>query len=449
MQVDTLAKPTIEEMKARVMGEVMSTTTGTSMTVMTSTTPKAAAPTPNASGFVGIKGVLVIEGELTGDKRMVAPDGCYWEEGPWSLMFRNDNEGHPGASVVGRIDNLARMGNRIMFEGVISSTVPDGSLSVQMIHDQLIRGISLDPDDAEVQHRLADGRVLEEMSIEELDALTEEEWNSVYMYATQLRVRGGTMLAMPAFVDTELELFQVDDLVASALVASAATNEESLPPSWWFENPNLKELTPLTVTKDGRVFGHIAPWGQCHIGMNGACVTPPKSASGYAFYTRGVVRAWCESCAREEEMAVGPITAQTGHATGKLSMAQAVAHYDNSGSVVGNVAAGEDTFGIWVAGGIAPTASQGQIDSLISMGVSGDWRRRNGALELAAVLSVPVSGYPIPRRTVATHVASGVQNALVTALFGGSTDPKVDIDRRLVRLEKMNISLMAEKVKAV
>src|SRR2546422_2197053 len=35
---------------------------------------------------------------------------------------------------------------------------------------------------------------------------------------------------------------------------------------------------PLTVTEDGRVFGHLAPWGVCHTGKPNQCITAPHSA---------------------------------------------------------------------------------------------------------------------------------------------------------------------------
>src|SRR4051794_22740908 len=66
---------------------------------------------------------------------------------------------------------------------------------------------------------------------------------------------------------------------AGPLVASAIPVK---PPAAWFTNPNLTQLSPLSVTADGRGFGHIASWREDHIGMNGR-VRAPHSKSGYAF----------------------------------------------------------------------------------------------------------------------------------------------------------------------
>jgi hypothetical protein len=45
----------------------------------------------------------------------------------------------------------------------------------------------------------------------------------------------------------------------------------------WFADPQFSELTPLTVTDDGRVFGHFAQWDTCHIGIPDVCTTAPSS----------------------------------------------------------------------------------------------------------------------------------------------------------------------------
>lgn len=254
------------------------------------------------------------------------------------------------------------------------------------------------------------------------------------------------MLPMPAFAETQYELFELDAEVADAHVASA-NNEDQLPPIEWFQTPDLSGPTPLTI-KDGRLFGHIALWNECHIGIQGTCTTAPRSSSEYAYFTRGSVLTWCEKCGREEEVAVGPITAQTGHASTALNKAATIAHYDNSGTRVADVAAGEDKHGIWVSGRIAPTATKEQVEALMALGVSGDWRRQNGSLELVAVLSVPVPGYPIQRKTLA-HVAAGnVQTALITAPFGANAFSRSQLRQELDAVKKVTIDLMKDRVNA-
>lgn len=439
MNEDTKKK--LEELKISMSNQFNSTTI---------VAPRSTMPVANEHGMIGIKGVLVIEGEMTGDGRYVDPGAVYWEEGPWSLMGQVVNDGHKGAPLVGRIDSLARMDNRILFEGVIDMNIEDAAENARLINNKLLRGISLDPDMFEPELRTEDGRKLDELSDSDLESI---DWDKVYMAATSMRVRGGTMLPMPAFVDTELELFEVGSEVASGFPdneyfqLTAATKNEDLPPMWWFQNPGLGQVTPLTIDADGHIYGHIVQsWNQCHMSFSGKCITPPHSKTGYAYYTRGAVRSWCEPCEKMELVAVGPITAVTGHARGGLSKEDTIAHYDNSGSVVAEVAAGEDNFGIWISGRVSPNATKAQIDLLLAIGVSGDWRRVNGNLELVAVLSVPVPGYPIPRKTQA-HVASGVQTALITGFSGGSDIPTKDESATITSLTKAVIGLLGEKIK--
>lgn len=162
----------------------------------------------------------------------------------------------------------------------------------------------------------------------------------------------------------------------------------------WFENPQLSAPTPLTVDADGRVFGHIATWGTCHTGNRG-CLTPPRSKSGYAYFRTGEVRFDDGSA-----VPVGQITVGGGHAGLSLNANAAAAHYDSTSTAACDVAAGEDEFGIWVAGATRPGISEEMLHALRAAAPSGDWRQINGVLELVAVLQVNVPGFPVPRARV-------------------------------------------------
>lgn len=187
------------------------------------------------------------------------------------------------------------------------------------------------------------------------------------------------------------------NLVASGTVRSAVA----------FRNPGLTEPTSTTVVGE-RIFGHLAAWGVCHIGIQDTCVTPPHSLIDYAMFRTGTV------VTDEGRIAVGQITMGTGHANLKVNARNAVAHYDNTGMAVADVVMGEDTFGIWFSGLIRPTATQDQIDALEASALSGDWRRNGTSLELVAALAVNVPGFPIPRTSLAASGDAG-QESLVAA----------------------------------
>jgi hypothetical protein len=195
--------------------------------------------------------------------------------------------------------------------------------------------------------------------------------------------------------------------VASADVESVhlvASTQSSSPPQWWFTDPGLKGVTPVTIDGD-RIFGHIAPWDQCHIGMEGVCTTAPRSATDYAYFRTGAVNTDLGL------VPVGNITLDTGHAPLNKNARPAASHYDNTGTIVADVAAGEDEYGIWFAGALRPGLTDEQKHAVLAVGVSGDWRAIGGQLEMIAALCVPVPGFPIKRPLAAA--ASGMQTALV------------------------------------
>ena len=197
---------------------------------------------------------------------------------------------------------------------------------------------------------------------------------------------------------------QVDNVsdIARAMVASSAP---MYPPGKWFENPNLNKLTPITITADGRVFGHIADWNRAHIGLPNNR-KPPHSASDYGFFKTGALKT-----AEGDEIAIGNLTLAGGHAPLNASAGDAVEHYDDTASAVADVNVGEDAHGIWISGGLRPGIDEGAIRALRASAPSGDWRPINGNLELVAICQVNTPGFPVARALV----ASGEVYALVAA----------------------------------
>lgn len=198
----------------------------------------------------------------------------------------------------------------------------------------------------------------------------------------------------PAF-----SLETVDVVVAAGAVS---------PPLEWFGNPNLSGPTPVSVTADGRVFGHAAAWNSCHTGFADTCVSPPFE-NDYSYFTTGEVLT-----AEGHRVAVGQITLGTSHApTRGMSVAKAIDHYGDTGTAVADVTAGVDDHGIWIAGAVRPGASVEQLHALRASALSGDWRRIGGQLRMVALLAVNVPGFPIPR--LSTAVNSGKQVSLVAS----------------------------------
>jgi 2'-5' RNA ligase len=181
------------------------------------------------------------------------------------------------------------------------------------------------------------------------------------------------------------------------------------PPAEWFSNPELPFYCGIVVTDQGRLYGHAAPWGACHIGFDGECVTVPRENEHSHYMTGETV---CDDGSR---VAVGQVTVGTGHAPLHFGAQPAAEHYDNTGSAVADVAVGNDKHGIWIAGAIRPNADPLSVYELRASGrVSGDWRRIGGQLRMVGMLGVNVAGF-LEEAKMRTLVSAGRPQALVAA----------------------------------
>jgi len=210
----------------------------------------------------------------------------------------------------------------------------------------------------------------------------------------------------------------------AALMAGAAP---TAPPKEWFADPKLSGPTPLHIGDDGRVYGHAATWGTCHVGIGDSCTLAPKSRTSYAYFHTGEV-----VTADGSRLPVGRLTHGGGHAMPNLGYRAAAEHYDSTSSLGALVRAGEDEYGIWVAGALVPEADEAAVRVMRSTPLSGDWRRIGGNLEMVAALHVNTAGFPIPRAMTAgageepfSLVAAGV---LWTERPGDSVTASLPVD---------------------
>lgn len=381
-------------------------------------------------------GVLAVEGVMTGDGRYIEEGALRWETLPVPLRaVRQDVGGHDGAEVCGRIDSVERRDGGVVWgEGVFDLGSEIGAEAARQVVAQMSTGVSIDTDDVVFEVHLKADLLAAEMPDEDepledgldgMKVLGEYAPDDEVMVIKSARLRAATLVATPAFEQARVQV--VGDVPAPAAggsdapkgdvgAAAAAADADVLtaaaipvaPPAAWFDPPALSGPTALTVSEDGRVFGHIAAWGTCHIGQVGECVQPPSSPSGYAYFRTGAVRT-----AEGVEVAVGHLTMGTGHAAPRAGARAAAEHYDNTGTVFADVAAGEDAWGIWVAGALRPGTTPEQVRAARSAPISGDWRRIGGSLELVGALAVNVPGFPVPRPT--GLVASGVVESLTAS----------------------------------
>lgn len=169
-----------------------------------------------------------------------------------------------------------------------------------------------------------------------------------------------------------------------------ATANAVNPPATSFANPKFTKATPIRVDDHGRVFGHLASWRKCHMGIGNRCVMAPKSKTNYSYFRLGEVL-----CDDGSLVKVGKITLGTGHADEKFGVIPATEHYDNTGTCVAVVSAGEDKFGVWVSGALVAGVTEDRVAELRRSPLSGDWRRVDNNLELVAALAVNSPGFPV------------------------------------------------------
>lgn len=372
-------------------------------------------------------GYIAFEGVATGDNRSFASGAITWDELPLPLLYQKaSTDGHGGSVVIGRVDEIERQkGGKVFARGVLLNTA-EGNDYKSLLESGAAGGVSIDGDSAEY-------------------SVEEQEGKKPKVNFNSIRVRGLTAVAIPAFSDARIKLDvdatetdAVEEFCAEADCEGCHHDEQMsdaemkkrkklaykkammvkwsvltaaappiAPPRAWFQNPRLPGPTPQTILEDGQVFGHLALHGTCHIGMP-KCTTPPRGGS-YAYFHTGALET-----AEGEEISVGHLTFNTGHASIQDGAYSAAAHYDHTGTVAADVTVGEDEFGIWFAGALRPHLKDEDIRAFKAAPLSGDWRRIGSKMELVAALSVNTPGFPVPRtasRTRTRVLVAGGQDA--------------------------------------
>lgn len=342
-----------------------------------------------------------------GDGRAFPAGAFVWRTPPLSVMALTTTSaygGHDGAFLLGNMATIERDGDVIMATGTLNDEGEGEDAdrrrdTIAAIERGDLNGVSVDPAGVEVHYECVefdeeDGWCVRELIV--FDSYT---------------IGGATVCTVPGIEGTLMELLpsttsdgasndsQEEDAAAAAVAASAALTLER-PPVEWFAMPEAAELTPLTVTPDGQVYGHLASWDSCHISFPDRCVQPWRSQCNYAQFRLHAFEA--EGVGGEVvQIAVGVIAATGGHfpTTGPDAgnWRGAQAHYDDPATCAAYVAAIDGELGPWVCGSLRPGVTSEQVAVLRSHQVSGDWRRIAGHMELVGVCSVNTPGFPIPR----------------------------------------------------
>ena len=420
------------------------------------------------------RGVLAVENVETGDGRMFAPNSLSWAQLPVPLMYQlvTSHGGGTDQSVnVGRIDKVWRDGNLIMGEGVIDMTDPHGRAAATKIRDKYLRGVSIDADsvkDSDVEY------VFPEVG----EDATEDELLQSLFAAPELtvfhnaRIRGTTLVNVPAFVEAYIDLINAASLTAAAevddeecvpcsqrpkikaldvdaeqpqpLIAAGHTIViPDLPPAEWFDEPeSLPPIGAVWVTDEGQFFGIVGPSDVAHRAFKNKRVTIPM---GKVDYTRWMNRPTIVQGG--DRVATGVVTMNCGHESPYASVDayERMKHYDNMCSIAAVATIGESKrLGApWIAGALMPM-SAADFQRFMGCQLSGDWglhRERHGWQELAAVLAVPVPGFARSTQTARVRVENGVVVASAVPIRHISELPKPKATQFRRQLEELRLQV--------
>ena len=399
------------------------------------------------------EGILGIEGSGTDDGRIIEFGQVGHRELPVPFHVQTQIQpGHDTAECCGRIESIVRVplsefARREEFD--LSDTrdeaiviwgegTLDGSEHADNAKRMLENGAGVSLDGLRYSGNLWDKEDLSPVDI--TDADLSEVLNKVergeYLRGISGDIAGVTVVGTPAYKEAKVLVAsaQLRFGAARVLLASAAPVK---PPKAWFEDPHFTELTPLTITKEGRVFGHLADWDGCHVGLQGVCVPPYRSSSNCAYFNTGALMT-----EEGEEVTVGKIMFSmtgSGHAPEHLAYMEAQRYYDDATKVGAFVHAGEDAFGTYLVGSLRPGLSEIEVQHLRSHPPSGDWRPirpHDWNSELLAALCVPVGGFPIARRALVAS-ADGYVSAIITAPL---EIPATQADERHIRRQRELLS---------
>lgn len=367
--------------------------------------------------------VVALLGETTDDGRMLAADiDLTFRSFPLPLMWvKQTGMGHENAYTVGVMEAARVEGSSVLASGYLLNTAEADEAAEQIGHG--VTGPSVDLGAADWIMTDPSGKEVTEDDY--WDAMDRGETFDIVQTITAATLMGATLVSTPAFGNTSLTLNDEpaprDESVAASIVASGFV--EPVHKAGLFTDPGFTGPTPLTIDAQGRISGHLACFGTCHVGITDQCVTVPRSRTDYAhFHTSPPVMLDDGS-----RLPVGRLTVATGHAGPRMGASAAAEHYDNTGTCFALVRAGEDEHGVWVSGIAAPGVDADTLQAGLAAPLSGDWRTIGGNLELVAALAVNTPGFPI--------VASGATDednlplALVASL--APTEKSVDAAQSL------------------
>lgn len=378
----------------------------------------------------------------TGDRRRFAEGSIEAADCPMPARYtREDVGGHDGAVTIAVTESVdTSIADEIWLEGYLlepdRETMPrlaEDVAEATLLIESGVVGFSVDLDAAEVTF-VKEGTD-EEVTMEDL----EDPDLQVEMLITKGRIRSATLVAIPAFVETnhtitltvEEAAEDVENVDAAAdLLALVASLSGPAPVPFSAFTPPVIITGPTPMTYDFAAtppvaYGHVATWSTCHAGFKDSCVLAPRDpGAGYRDFH--IHRTETD----EGTVYAGRITAGGRHpASDDFSIdAHAVRRHHDGMVEVARVLASEDEWGLFVCGPIMPDLDDATMRTLARRKVSPDWRETVDGLAMIEVLALSDGPrqYSEPGFPIVAGFSSGRQVALCAALGPEAADtPRV------------------------
>lgn len=387
------------------------------------------------SGSEDFHAIIAIEETWSSDGRMFASGSLTPREGPNFLPLMGlieTTEQHDRAVSIGHFTRVEKHGNEWHGWGPWS-TDPDARPIIDAIVRGDVTGVSVDAAVADAQYLVtaedydaieteledepAEPEPEERVKVEGVDYVALDMPDMGRMRALEAEMLGATVVPFPAIGGCTIEALNVpEDHGAPAVQPAVTAAAPVAPPPDWFQLPGgHRGAYDVVIEEDGRIHGYpAATWSDCHLSYPDDCVTPPRSATDYAYFKVGAVR-----CSDGSTVKTGPLTLRGGHADRSWSAQRAMAHYDDTDSAFADVNIGEDEHGIWIAGALRPTATAEDVRTAMASGFSGDWRAIGGNHELIALSAVNTPGF---RRHASLYQEHGLVASIIIDMPNSETE---------------------------
>lgn len=403
------------------------------------------------AGRIPVEGALCVEGEMTGDGRLIDAGAVYWDGMlPVPIIFDRMDGDHDGPTI-GAITNLERRDNGAIWGvGYMSATddhdtqtlitramelLEEGAVGVSLRFDSEVVEVRVKKElmeESELPSEMDDG----DGGMVEIDGrvvvATYSADDAVYAF-TSARVRHLAIVDTAADVNASLQL---TGAVAAAGVIGDWSGNEHFFNSPTFGDPSVDgrlrydperyawSCPPTLNQETGHVFGHITPQGICLRGRPDRCVTPPDGD------LEGFMRGHAPAAGG---LRTGVICAGGGHCGVGVGAEEATKFYDNTGRAIADVRVGKDQYGIWFSGMARPGAKEEDLYGFAASDVSGHWEyTRSGKMSLVGLPAVNIGGFPKGYLTYEEFRTGLAASAAVTVEEGCSTWDALSVEGELV-----------------